>query len=255
MGLYALTGSASGIGAALKTALEAAGNTVITVDIKDADVIADLTTPEGRGAATAAIIKHAPDGLDGFVPLAGLGGGSAPDLLITKLNYFGAIELVQGLRATIAKKNGAIVLISSNSAPMIPPNDDFMQALLTGDEARALDLAENTLDAGTHYMLTKLGINYWMRSNLMDYAADGIRMNAIAPGPTLTPMTKPLFESEEYAPVMKGLIDGTPAGRASEAEEIASCIMFLLSDASSAVYGTLLWADGGYDANLRQQHI
>ncbi len=48
MGTYALTGSASGIGAALKASLAAQGHTLITIDIKDADIIADLTTAEGR---------------------------------------------------------------------------------------------------------------------------------------------------------------------------------------------------------------
>lgn len=255
MGVYALTGSASGIGAALSASLTAEGHSIITVDIKDADVIADLTTPEGRVAAVNAVIERAPEGLDGFIPLAGLGGGTAPDLLITKLNYFGTIEMVEGLRASLAKKDGSIVLISSNSAPMMPVDEEFMEALLSGNEPEALRLAEEKLDPGTHYMRTKLAINYWMRSRLMEYAQDGIRINAIAPGPTLTPMTRPLFESEEYAPIMKSLIDSTPAGRAGEAEEIASCIMFLLSPAASNVYGTLLWADGGYDAHTRQQHI
>ncbi len=255
MGIYALTGSASGIGAALKSALTDAGHSLITIDVKDADIIADLASPKGRAAAVAAILERAPEGLDGFVPLAGLGGGTAPDLLITKLNFFGTVELVKGLRPALAQKNGAVVLLCSNSAPMVPADEDFLEALLAVDEERALQLAEEKVQPGTHYMQTKRALNYWMRRNLMEYAGDGIRMNAVAPGPTLTPMTKPLFESKDYAPVMKTLIDQTPAGRPAEPEEIASCITFLLSPAASNVYGTLLWVDGGYDAHQRQDHV
>lgn len=254
MGTYALTGSASGIGAELAAKLQAEGHSLITIDIKDADIIADLTTAPGREAAIAAVLEKAPEGLDGFVPLAGLGGGTAPDLLITKLNYFGTIVLVEGLREALAKKSGAVVLLCSNSSPMMEPDEQFMQALLALDEEAALKRAEE-IDAGTHYMQTKRVINYWMRTNAMGYGRDGIRMNGIAPGPTLTPMTKPLFESEEYAPIMKSLLDATPIQRAAEAEEIANCILFLLSPASSYVHGCLLWADGGYDANMRQHHI
>lgn len=254
MGTYALTGSASGIGAELASKLQAEGHSLITIDIKDADIIADLTTAPGRQAAVDAVLEKAPDGLDGFIPLAGLGGGSAPDLLITKLNFFGTIVLVEGLREALAKKSGAIVLLCSNSSPMIEPDEQFVQALLALDEEAALKRAEE-IDAGTHYMQTKRVINYWMRTNAMAYGRDGIRMNGIAPGPTLTPMTKPLFESEEYAPIMESLLDATPIQRAAEAEEIANCIMFLLSPASSYVHGCLLWADGGYDANMRQHHI
>lgn len=254
MGTYALTGSASGIGAELSSKLRDEGHSLITIDIKDADIIADLTTAPGREAAIAAVLEKAPDGLDGFVPLAGLGGGTAPDLLITKLNYFGTIVLVEGLREALAKKSGTIVLLCSNSSPMMEPDEQFMQALLALDEEAALKRAEE-IDAGTHYMQTKRAINYWMRTNAMAYGRDGMRMNGIAPGPTLTPMTKPLFESEEYAPIMKSLLDATPIQRAAEAAEIANCILFLLSPASSYVHGCLLWADGGYDANMRQHHI
>ena len=254
MAIYALTGSASGIGAALTTALAAEGHSLITVDIKDADIIADLTTREGREAVISSVLEMAPDGLDGFIPLAGLGGGSAPDLLITRLNYFGTVELVEGLRPALAKKSGAVVLLCSNSAPMIPADEAFMQSLLEGDEEKALEIAENVA-AGTHYMLTKRALNYWMRHNIMAYGREGIRMNAVAPGPTLTPMTRPLFESDEYAPIMASLLEQTPSNRAAEAEEIVSCIMFLLSPGASNVYGTLLFSDGGYDAHVRPEHV
>ncbi len=254
MGTYALTGSASGIGAVLKSSLEAEGHTLVTVDIKDADVVADLTTAEGRQAAVDAVLEKAPEGLDGFVPLAGLGGGTAPDLLITKLNYFGTVELLQGLRPALEKKSGTVVLLCSNSAPMDVVDDAFLASLLDGDETTALQLAE-TIPAGTHYMQTKRALNYWMRRNAMDYGRSGIRMNAVAPGPTLTPMAKPLFESKEYAPIMESLLDQTPIRRAAEPEEIAGCIRFLLSDAASYVHGSLLFIDGGYDAHARQDHI
>ncbi len=254
MATYALTGSASGIGAALKAKLEAAGHSLITVDIKDADVIADLTTPEGRQAAVAEILERAPNGLDGFVPLAGLGGGSAPDILITKLNYFGTVELVEGLRPALADSNGVIVLLCSNSAPMDVVDDEFMQAMLDGDEAKALARAES-IPPGTHYMQTKRAVNYWMRRNAMAYGRDGIRMNGVAPGPTITPMTAPLFESEQYAPVLEALLSQTPIERAGEAEEIANCILFLLGPDASYVHGSLLFVDGGYDAHTRQDHI
>jgi NAD(P)-dependent dehydrogenase (short-subunit alcohol dehydrogenase family) len=104
-------------------------------------------------------------------------------------------------------------------------------------------------------MQTKRAVNYWMRRNAMSYGRDGIRMNAVAPGPILTPMTQPLFESEEYAPIMQGLLEATPIDRAGQPEEISSCIMFLLGSGASYVHGTLLFADGGFDAHTRQDHI
>ncbi|SVA45465.1 uncharacterized protein METZ01_LOCUS98319, partial [marine metagenome] len=72
MKTFALTGAASGIGAALSAQLDAEDHKVISVDIKDADIIADLSTKSGREDAVASIAELAADGLDGFVPLAGL---------------------------------------------------------------------------------------------------------------------------------------------------------------------------------------
>lgn len=254
MATYALTGSASGIGAALKTLLEAQGHSLITVDINNADINADLTTDTGRNHAVKKILSMAPDGLDGFVPLAGLGGGTAPDLLITRLNYFGTINLIKGLRPALAKKQGAIVILCSNSAPMDVVEDNFLQALLNEDEELAIQLAEQ-VTPGTHYMQGKRALNYWMRRYAMVYGRDGIRMNGVAPGPIDTPMTKGLFESKEYAPIMQALLEATPINRAGKAEEVAQCIAFLLSPAASYVHGSLLFVDGGYDAHQRQDHI
>jgi len=254
MGIYALTGSGSGIGAALQQLLAADGHQLITVDIRNADIIADLTTPEGRQAALAAVLARAPDGLDGFVPVAGLGGGTAPDALITRLNYFGTTELVEGLLPALAQRAGAVVLLCSNSAPMEVVDDAFMQALLDGDEAAAVARAA-AIPAGTHYMQTKRALNYWMRRNAMRIGRAGVRINAIAPGPINTPMTQPLWESETYAPVMQSLLEQTPVQRMGEVDEIAGPIRFLLSPAASYVHGALLFADGGYDAHARQDHI
>ncbi len=255
MGTYALTGSGSGIGAKVAEALTSNGHTVITVDIANADIIADLSTAEGRQAAVNAVRDQAADGLDGFVPLAGLGGGtSIPGKLITAVNFFGTVDVLEGLRDLLAKKNGSVVLLCSNSAPMDAPTDSLLNALLAGDEAEALRISEEE-ENGTEYMVGKRAINYWMRRNAMSYAQDGIRMNAVAPGPIETPMTKPLLEDPEMAKVMTSLNDATPMGRMGQPEEVSRCIEFLLSDAASYVCGTLLFVDGGFDAHTRQDHV
>ncbi len=254
MGRYAITGGASGIGAALLSSLVDAGHSVINIDIRDADLIADLTTEEGRQGAITGVLELAPDGLDGFVPLAGIAGGAATGRVITALNYFGTVRLIEGLRGALAKNSGAIVILSSNSAPMEVGGEALVSSLLADKESAALEVAD-TIAEGTHYMLTKRALVFWMQRNCMDYSRAGIRMNAVAPGPVLTPMTEPLFKSEEYAPIMQGLLDATPINRAAQPEEVSSVIEFLLSSNASYVNGSLLFLDGGYDANTRQNHI
>ena len=71
MATFAITGGATGIGAELRRQLLAQGDRVISVDIKEGDIIADLSTVAGRLAAIEGIHERAPDGLDGYIPCAG----------------------------------------------------------------------------------------------------------------------------------------------------------------------------------------
>jgi NAD(P)-dependent dehydrogenase (short-subunit alcohol dehydrogenase family) len=73
MTTYAVTGSASGMGKASAERLRAAGHTVIGIDLKDADVVADLSTSEGRAVAVAEVLTRTGGILDGAVLAAGLG--------------------------------------------------------------------------------------------------------------------------------------------------------------------------------------
>src|SRR5262245_33607455 len=73
MSPVAVTGAASGIGAAVRRRLEDAGGTVIGVDVRDAEVVADLATAAGRAEAVAGVRARAGNRLDGLVACAGLG--------------------------------------------------------------------------------------------------------------------------------------------------------------------------------------
>ena len=72
MKVYAMTGGATGIGAALRQQLADAGHRVISVDIREGDIVADLSAAAGREAALAGVRALAPEGLDGFIACAGL---------------------------------------------------------------------------------------------------------------------------------------------------------------------------------------
>ena len=249
MGIYAMTGGATGIGAAIKRQLLEAGNTVIVVDIKDADIIADLSTADGRAAAIAGIRERAPEGLDGFVPCAGVGPHLQPSL-VARINYFGSVELVAALKETLAKKRGAVVMISSNSAPM-GSDDEMVEAMLEGDEEKAAARADEVGVGQSAYGGAKLALARWMRRNTPAYAADGVRMNAVAPGHTETPMTETIESDEQYGEVIKQFAATIPVGRSGRPEDIANMVSFLLSDQAAFVAGSVVFVDGGHDAMLR----
>ena len=73
MGTYVITGGASGIGKAIAEQLQGEGHSTLAVDIQEADIVADLSTPEGRTGAVNAIIEATKDGLSGLVTSAGVG--------------------------------------------------------------------------------------------------------------------------------------------------------------------------------------
>ena len=248
MGNYAMTGGATGIGAAIRKTLIDDGHSVIVVDIKQADIKADLSSAEGRNAAIAQLQEKCAAGLDGFIACAGV-ASQAPPTLTTSLNYYGTVELVEGLRDLLAKSKGNVILVSSNSAPM--SNDkEYVETLLEKDEAAALKLAEN-IDGHQAYSGTKLAVARWMRRNISSFTDQGIRINAIAPGYTQTPMTEAVENDPVYGPKIKAFMESIPMGRAGKPEDMAKATKFLLSEDSSFICGAVLFIDGGHDAMLR----
>ena len=254
MKTFALTGAASGIGAALSSQLTHEGQRVISVDIKDANIVADLSTRSGREDAIDSVISLAPDGLDGFVPLAGLGSGAGhAATLMTSLNFFGAVEMTEGLRPLLARNSGAIVMVSSNSSVMSSPDDPLIAPLLAGDEATALKIAEK--ETGLEYMIGKRALIYWLRRKAFDYGRDGIRINGVAPGPIDTPMVASLRDTPGMMDAVKSLLSMTPFERLGRPAEVANTIRFLLNKEASYISGTVIYVDGGYDAATRTDHL
>jgi len=249
MKTYAMTGGASGIGAAIKNTLLEAGHRLIVVDIADADIVADLSTPEGRRDAVNAILAAAPEGLDGFIACAGVGSHISRLELIPAVNYFGAVELVEGLGDALARKDGAVVLISSNSAPM-PTNTAYVDALLAADpEGVTRALAD--MEGHAAYSGSKQALARWMRRQVRDYAARGIRMNAVAPGYTETPMTAAVAQDPSYGDAIRQFVASIPLGRPGLPQDMADAVAFLLDDKASFICGSVLFVDGGHDAMLR----
>jgi NAD(P)-dependent dehydrogenase (short-subunit alcohol dehydrogenase family) len=250
MGLYAVTGAASGIGKAVAQQLREAGHEVITVDLRDADICADLSDESQCAEVVRKVREKAADGLDGFVPCAGLGPDVPKKSLVPLVNYFGTVSLVEGLRQQLQQKRGTIVLISSNSAQLTEYDAHYMDTLLAGDRAAAVQLAES-LDGQVLYGGGKQALARWMRRENAGFAAEGIRMNAIAPGYTETGMTAAGEESPEYGDAIRAFKASIPIGRAGSPEDQANAVLFLLSDKASFISGSVLFVDGGHDATFR----
>ena len=252
-----VTGSASGMGAATALRLIASGHRVLGVDLRDAAVIADLGTPEGRASAIDQITELAggPDDgtLDGLVTWAGVAGlTDLPGSLLASVNYFGTVALLEGLRPLLARgERPAAVAISSNSTvvqPGIPMA--VVEACLSGDETAARAAADEAGSLGT-YPASKTALAWWVRRHAPtdQWAGAGITLNVVAPGAVETP----LLRASREDPTIGQFIDTfpIPVGRKGTAEELAGFVEFLLGPDARFFCGSFLVVDGGTDALLR----
>jgi NAD(P)-dependent dehydrogenase (short-subunit alcohol dehydrogenase family) len=242
-----VTGSAGGIGGATRARLEKEGARVIGVDVRDAEVVADLSTATGRDAMIAAVTEQCGGVLDGVVAAAGIMGNEP---LVVAINYFGAVATLEGLRPLLARGTDAsAVAISSNSTTTTPGLPDALVAvILAGDEPAALAAAGDAPGVFA-YPASKLALARYVRRHAPtpEWIGAGIRLNAVAPGVIETPMTKNdlefIFSIPDVFPV--------PIGRPGRPEEIASLLTYLLSPDAGFFCGSVVFADGGTDATVR----
>lgn len=180
--------------------------------------------------------------------LAGLPGRAGS--LLASVNYFGTVDLLEGLRPLL-RPGGAAVAISSNSTtvqPAVPA--DLVEACLRHDEELSAQIADARGSLAT-YPATKLAVAHWVRRNATgpDWAGSGIRLNAIAPGMIDTPMVAGLRADAKAGPMLDML--PIPAGRPGRAEEIAAVVDLLLGPDGAFFCGSVVFCDGGSDALLR----
>ncbi|MFV2171679.1 SDR family oxidoreductase [Actinomadura sp. LOL_016] len=266
MGTFAVTGSASGMGAATRTVLTAAGHTVIGVDLRDADVVADLGTEKGRATAVQEVLSISGGTLDGVAAVAGVGPNMPDSAAVMSINYFGPVAVLDGLRPALARSGaGRAVAIASNSATTVPLIDEpLVEHALAGDEdaargradeaARAMppEIAELAPPSIIAYASSKFALARWVRRTAVtpQWARQGVLLNAIAPGAVLTPLMTGStgaaagHDPDEFPTPM-------PLGIFGEPEDIAFWVHQFLKPEARFTTGAVLFVDGGTDAAMR----
>lgn len=255
MAVSVVTGSASGIGAAVRDQLERAGHRVIGIDRQNAEIVADLSTAEGRKAAVEAALAACDGALDGLVCCAGLGPTAPSSSVIVGVNYFGMSELVDGLEGALARGSKPSVVLIGSVASVHPGMDKLpmVAAMLAGDEAGALAQADAMAVPQAAYAGSKYAVTVFARRKAVTLGPKGIRLNVIAPGAVETPLLEASRADARYGEAIRKFV--APIGRNSTPDEIANVVSFLQSAQASFVHGTVIFVDGGMDAMSRSDRF
>ncbi|QNG20618.1 SDR family oxidoreductase [Rhodococcus triatomae] len=249
---FLITGSASGIGAATSAHLRRQGAHVIGVDLRDADITADLATDEGRTTLAEQAGELTGGRLDGVVACAGV---ALFDPLTIKVNYFGAVATLESLRPLLAAGTDPRAVVISSVASVHPSDPAIVDAALAGDEEAAVDAARAAVDSGAGalvYGSSKAAIARWVRRTAItpEWAGAGIPLNAIAPGTIATPMIQAMLDTEAGRQAIDGAVPMPLHGHARP-EQIAPLLEWLTSPQNTHVTGQVIFVDGGADAVLR----
>jgi NAD(P)-dependent dehydrogenase (short-subunit alcohol dehydrogenase family) len=251
MSVTAVTGSASGIGAAVCQQLREAGHTVIGIDRQQADIIADLSSSEGRDYAAEQVIALAKGKLDGLVCCAGLGVTAPSSSLVVSVNYFGSTQLIELLQPTLAKSaNAAITIIGSVAASQQAAKPHPMtELMLNNDEQAARSLADELGEPHIAYSSSKYALTVHCRRLAVTSGNTGVRLNIVAPGAIETPLHEASKNDPRFGEAVRNFI--APIGRNGQPSEIADAVSFLQSPQASFVHGSIIYVDGGMDAMMR----
>lgn len=257
---YVVTGTASGIGRATAEKLRADGHRVIGVDLHDADIVADLGTPEGRETLVARAAELSGGVVNGVLAIAGL-VESAP--VTVSVNYFGAVATLEGLRPLLEAADAPRAAVVASIAAFEPVDDELLRLIETEDEAAALahaaamDPVFGPSGPTLLYSTTKLAIARWVRRRAATaaWAQAGIALNAVGPGAILTPMTAAAAATEAGRASLHTAAPAPFGGPVGDPAAVANLLAWLTSAENQYVTGQVIYVDGGAESIRRPELV
>ncbi len=222
-----ITGGAKGIGAATARMLERAGAHVTVFDVEEIDGFRVDVTSEPAVEAAFARVAERSGGVDILVNNAGR-VARKPAIELSVEEWQKVMDL--NLTATFSCSRTAHPYMKARGGGAIVNLASIMG--LSGG-----------LFPNASYQASKGGVVNLTRALALEWAADNIRVNAVAPTFVNTELTEQIFSNPEK---LNTVMEHTPLGRLPEADDVAAAILYLCSDAARCVTGIVLPVDSGY---------
>ena len=260
MGMYAITGGSKGIGEKTVEILKDQGHEVICIARENADINADIGTKEGRKLIIDKVHEICSDGLDGLICNAGVALlPKYESSYVVSVNYFGTVAIAEGLHDLLKMKSGNCTITVSGSLAYPLNGKYFIDGLLNncGDEERICRLV-NSLDRNVIgmalYVSTKIALARWVRRVSASWAAGGVTINALAPGPVdTTIMGVKMVPNNENTGFFQPLPVLNGKNRVIDPIEVAHTLAFLVSPGAKCINGSIVFCDAGTEAVLNTE--
>lgn len=240
-----ITGGDSGIGGAVAIAYAREGADVainyLPEEEEDADLIAGLIEEEGRTCVRIPADLRDRRTCDEIVAKAVEGLGGLDALVVNAGRQTWSEKIVditdEQFDNTVKTNIYAMFWICRAAVPHLQPGSTIVMST----SVQAYSPSDTLLD----YAMTKAAINNFAKGLAKQLAPDGVRVNAVAPGPVWTPLQVAEGQPKEKLPKFG---QGQPIGRAAQPVELAPAYVFLASPESSYVIGETLNVNGGADS-------
>ena len=241
MGNVLITGAASGIARAAAKRL-AGRMTVYAADIDDAGLGETVDEIAASGGDAKAIAVDVSDRESVETMVAAVDGA-------VDAAFFAAGIHIRGTAETVSEEDWDRMIGVHVRGTFLCCQATLrrMRAQATGGAIVTMssDYAVMAVPGGAAYCAAKAAIHSLTKSIAQEFAPDGIRINALGPGPIDTPILKSGRTEEEYEQARKRLADNLPIGRLGRPEEVAAVVDFLLSERSSYITGQIVHPNGG----------